>query len=237
MEFFDFLQKEHRYSSTRNSVNRLNKRHRFLIEPYRSDIEGSSVLDIGAYDGRWAYALSAAGAREVVGIEAREESMAKFAAYPPGPVKDRVRFERGDVQEVLPRLAAEGGQFEVVALFGFLYHVMDHYNLLKMIARLRPRLVIIDSEFCTNPGAIIRLAREKTDNDHNSIAHVPGQSKVPVGIPSKRALTWMAASLGYDVEWADWETLKRRERRGLDGYFTKPPEWKRRGTCALRLDG
>jgi len=234
MEFFDFLEKEHRYSSTRNSLNRLNKRHRFLIEPFRADIEGSAVLDIGAYDGRWSYALSAAGAREVVAIEAREESIAKFADYPPGPVKDRVRFAKGDVQDVLAALAAEGSQFDVVALFGIFYHVMDHYNLLKMIARLSPRLVIIDSEFCTNPAAVIRLAREKTDNDHNSIAQVPGQTKVPVGFPSRTALTWMAASLGYGVEWADWETLKPRERRGLDGYFTKPPEWKRRDTCALR---
>jgi hypothetical protein len=233
MEFFDFLRKDPRHG--RNSLNRLNKRHRFLIEPYRADIDGSSVLDIGAYDGRWSYALSDAWAREVVAIEAREESMAHFESYPPGPAKDRVRFVKGDVQDVLPQMIAHAIRFDVVALFGFLYHVMDHHNLLKQIAQLSPRLVIIDSEFAMSPRPVIRLVREKTDNDHNSIAHVPGQTKAPVGIPSKRALTWMAASLGYGVEWADWASLKPRERRGLDGYFTEPPGWKRRDTCALRL--
>jgi SAM-dependent methyltransferase len=232
MEFFDFLGKDPRYGRT--SLNRLNKRHRFLVEPYRADLDGSSVLDIGAYDGRWSYALSEAGAREVVAIEAREESMALFESYPPGPIKDRVRYVQGDVQDVLPRMIADGTRYDVVALFGFLYHVMDHYNLLKQIAQLGPRLVIIDSEFTMSPRPAIRLVREKTDNDHNSIAHVPGQTKAPVGIPSRLALTWMAASLGYGVEWADWESLKPRERRGLDGYFTEPPGWKRRGTCALR---
>jgi SAM-dependent methyltransferase len=233
MEFFDFLGKDPRYR--RNSRNRLNKRHRFLVEPYRADLAGSSVLDIGAYDGRWSYALSEAGAREVVGVEAREESTALFASYPPGPIKDRVRFVQGDVQDVLPRMIADGTTFDVVALFGFFYHVMDHYTLLKQISQLGPRLVIIDSEFAMSPRPVIRLVREKTDNDHNSIAHVPGQTKAPVGIPSKLALTWMAASLGYAVEWADWESLEPRERRGLDGYFTEPPGWKRRDTCALRL--
>jgi len=236
MEFFDFLGKDQRYR--RNSLNRLNKRHRFLVEPYRAEIDGSSVLDIGAYDGRWSYALSEAGAREVVALEARAESMAEFSSYPAGPVKDRVRFVQGDVQDVLPRMIADGTRFEVVALFGFLYHVMDHYTLLKQISQLGPRLVIIDSEFAMSPRPVIRLVREKTDNDHNSIAHVPGQTKAPVGIPSKLALTWMAASLGYGVEWADWESLKPRERRGLDGYYTEPPGWKRRDTCALRsVDG
>jgi len=232
MEFFDFLRRDPRYG--RHSLNRLNKRYQFLVQPYRADIDGSTVLDIGAYDGRWAYALSDAGAREVVAIEGREESMAHFESFPPGPAKDRVRFVIGDVQDVLPRMIADGTRFDVVALFGFLYHVMDHYRLLTQIARLGPRLVIIDSEFAMSPRPVIRLVREKTDNDHNSIARVPGQTKAPVGIPSRLALTWMAASLGYDVEWADWESLAPRERRGLSGYFTDPPEWKRRDTCALR---
>ena len=64
-----------------------------------------------------------------------------------------------------------------------------------------------------------------------------GFSKV-LGLLLVTWLIWMAASLGYGVEWADWESLKPRERRGLDGYYTEPPGWKRRDTCALRsVDG
>lgn len=234
MGFFDFLQSSPRYASTPGSIARLNQRHRFLIKPYASDIKGSSVLDIASHDGRWAYALSAAGAREVVGIEARPESISQFSSYPPGPVKDRVRLVQGDVYDELPRLVAERQEFDIVALFGFFYHVMDHFLLLKLITRLNPRLIIIDSEFSMDPDPVVRIVREKTSNQLNSIAHVPDQARAPVGIPSKAALEVMAASLGYGVEWADWETIEPRRRRGLASYYREPPEWKRRDTCALR---
>jgi hypothetical protein len=232
--FFDFLRDNPRYAATAGSVSRLNKRHRFLVQPYLADIEGSSVLDLASHDGRWSYALSAAGARSVLGIEGRAEMIAQYASYPPGPIRDRVEFVQGDVYEELPRLAAEGRRFDVVALFGLFYHVMDHYNLLKLIDRLEPRLVIIDSEFFTSADPTVRIAREKTDNNLNSIAHVPGQSRAPVGFPSRSALEVMAASLGYGVEWADWQSLPPRRRGGVQSYYGGSPAWKIRDTCALR---
>jgi methyltransferase family protein len=234
MRFFDFLRDTERYSGTRGSIARLNKRHRFLIEPYKAELEGRSVLDLASHDGRWSYALSAAGAREVTGIEARAESIAHFAAYPEGPVKDRIRFVQGDVYDVLPQLVAEGKRYDVVALFGLFYHVMDHYLLLKLIAQLEPELIIIDSEFFLSPDPVVRIIREKTDNRLNSIPHVSGQVRAPAGIPSKLALEVMATTLGYGVEWADWEVLDEGERGGLASYYREPPEFKRRDTCALR---
>ncbi len=237
MGFFDFLRDSPRYAATPGSINRLNKRHRFLVQPYADEIRGSSVLDLASHDGRWSYALSAAGAAEVVGVEAREELIEQFAAYPEGPDKDRVSFIAGDVYQVLPRLVVEGRRFDVVALLGLFYHVMDHYGLLKLIARLEPRLVIVDSEFAMTTDPVIRLIREKTDNRLNAIPHVADQVRAPAGIPSKAAMELMADSLGYDVEWADWEALGPRQRRGLQSYYREPPEWKRRDTCALRPSG
>jgi hypothetical protein len=234
MGFFDFLQDSQRYAETPGSVNRLNRRHRFLVRPYAADIEGSSVLDLASHDGRWSYALSAAGAREVVGVEARQELIDQFAAYPPGPEKDRVEFIRGDVYEELPRLVAEGRKFDVVAVFGLLYHVMDHYGLLKLIDRLQPRLVIIDSEFFMTEDPVVRIISETTDHHLHSIAHVPGQVKAPAGIPSKTALGWMAETLGYRIEWADWGTVPPERRGGVQSYFRELPDIKRRDTCALR---
>jgi hypothetical protein len=234
MGFFDFLRDSPRYADTPASIARLNKRHRFLIDPYVDDIKGASILDLASHDGRWSYALSAAGAGEVLGIEGREESIEQWAAYPEGPVKDRVSFVHGDVYEEMPRLVAEGREFDVVALFGLFYHVMDHYNLLKLIYALKPKLIIIDSEFFISPDPTVRIAREKTDNRLNSIEHIPGQKRAPMGFPSRTALEVMAATLGYGVEWADWGTLAPERRNGLASYYREPPEWKVRNTCALR---
>ncbi len=235
MNFFDFLGTNARYAGKDLNLNRLNRRHDYLVEPYQDDLSGARVLDLASHDGRWSYALSAAGAAEVVGVEARAEMIEQFGDYPAGPVKDRIRFIHGDVYEVLPTMIAAGETFDVVAVYGLYYHLMDHYGLLKLIARLRPRLVIIDSEFHLSPDATIRLAVEKTSSHLNSVAHTDHQEIAPVGIPSHRATEVMAESLGYAVEWADWNTLPRSQRGGLKAYYREEPAaWKRRDTCSLR---
>jgi 2-polyprenyl-3-methyl-5-hydroxy-6-metoxy-1,4-benzoquinol methylase len=232
--FFDFLEANPRYAGKRLSVNRLNKRHEFLVRPFLAELAGARVLDLASHDGRWSYALSSAGASGVVGIEARADQIAQFDRYPDGPVKDRVRFVNGDVYEVLPEMAARGETFDVVAVYGLYYHLMDHYGLLKLVKQLAPGLVVIDSEFHLSSTPTIRLALEPTASHLNSIAHAAEQELAPVGIPSRPALEVMAHSLGYNVEWADWDRLRRAERGGLKAYYRRPPAWKRRGTCALR---
>lgn len=232
--FFDFLGTNERYAGRDLNLNRLNRRHEFLVAPYADDLSGAKVLDLASHDGRWSYALSAAGAREVVGVEARADQMEQYAAYPDGEVKDRVRFVHGDVYEVLPDLIARGETFDVVAIFGLYYHVMNHYDLLKLVRRLQPGLVVIDSEFSLSARPVIRLATEATDSHLNSVAHQEGQVVAPVGIPSRSAMELMATSLGYAVEWADWETVPTAQRGGLKAYYRDGRAWKRRGTCALR---
>lgn len=234
MPFFDFLKSNVRYADHPLNINRLNRRHEFLVAPYASEIAGKRVLDLASHDGRWSYALSAAGAGEVVGVEAREDQIAQFDRYPAGEVKDRVRFVPGDVYVELPRLVEEGQRFDVVAVYGLFYHVMDHYGLLKLVKQLGAELVIIDSEFYLHPDPVIRFATESTDSHLNTIAHDRDQDIAPVAVPSAAALETMATSLGYDVTWADWESVPVSERGGLRSYYRTAPSWKRRDTCALR---
>lgn len=232
--FFDFLEENPRYAGKRLSINRLNRRHEFLVRPYLADIAGARVLDLASHDGRWSYALAAAGAASVLGIEGRADQIEQFDSYPEGGAKERVRFVHGDVYDELPKLVERHETFDVVAVYGLYYHLMDHYGLLKLVKLLSPRLVIIDSEFHLSAAPTIRLALESTDSHLNSLAHEAEQQVAPVGIPSGPALELMAGTLGYDVEWADWDTLARGRRGGLKAYYRTPPAWKRRGTCALR---
>ncbi len=232
--FFDFLEANPRYAGKRLNLNRLNQRHEFLVRPYVAELAGAKVLDLASHDGRWSFALSSAGAASVVGIEGRADMIEQFVDYPEGVAKDRIAFVHGDVYDELPKLIKRGETFDVVAVYGLYYHLMDHYGLLKLVKQLAPSLVIIDSEFHLSESATIRLALESTDSHLNSLAHEAEQEIAPVGIPSARAMEMMAGSLGYDVEWADWDALPRDRRGGLKAYYRTPPAWKRRGTCALR---
>jgi hypothetical protein len=98
-------------TSTIGPRNRINKRYRALIEPNREIIRGRSVLDIASHDGRWSFAVHEAGARYVLGIEAREHliknAQENMRAY--HVPEDQVEFISGDVFEKLDQL--EPGRF------------------------------------------------------------------------------------------------------------------------------
>lgn len=63
---------------------------------------------------------------------------------------------------------ALGNHFDVVAISGIFYHITEHYRLVTLAAQLRPNLMIIDSEFLSQSGPIIRFSREQTSKDMNS---------------------------------------------------------------------
>jgi 2-polyprenyl-3-methyl-5-hydroxy-6-metoxy-1,4-benzoquinol methylase len=235
MSFFEFLKSTRRYGENSTAIARLNVRRDFLVAPYETDLADARVLDLASHDGRWSYALSAAGAREVVGVEARPELIEQFDEFPDDEQKKRISFVQGDIFEELPKMIERGEQFDVVAIYGLYYHIMDHYQLLKLVQRLGPKLVIIDSEFAVYKQPMIKLIYEDTRKFLNTIAHTEGQLKAPIGIPSFRAMEVMAESLGYDVEWADWMSVPEDKRDGLNEYFrTREDSDRRRSTCALR---
>jgi 2-polyprenyl-3-methyl-5-hydroxy-6-metoxy-1,4-benzoquinol methylase len=189
------------------------------------------VLDIAAHDGRWSYALAAAGAAEVVGVEARAELIARFDAFPDRDFKARVRLECNDLSADLEARVAAGERFDMVALYGIFYHVMDHFRLLKLISQLGPRLIVIDSEFIKGDNAMIQVLREEVSNPLNAVTDVPGQTHTVVGVPSFRATEFMAAALGYEHVWVEHDLILGEDRRGMKDYFREGR--KVRGVCAL----
>lgn len=78
---------------------------------------GKRVLDCFTHTGSFALNAAAAGAREVIGVDASEHGIRqamKNAAL--NGFSDRVSFLCADVFELLPRLEAQGEQFDVVIL-------------------------------------------------------------------------------------------------------------------------
>lgn len=187
------------------------------------------MLDLAAHDGRWSHALAQAGAREVIGIEARPELIAYLDDMPPNP---RISLRQEDIFDALAQMKAKKEHFDVVALFGILYHIMDHFALLKGVIALRPKLILVDSEFISIDRPMIQLLREHTDQPLNATAQYEGQEVTAVGIPSMGAMELMTSVLNYDCEWLNWDRLPLQDRQGLQDYFRA--DKKRRRSCALR---
>lgn len=232
MGFFDFLSGIGRYSEDPDTIARMNARHEMILAPLIEEIAGATILDLAAHDGRWSFAFAAAGARAVTGIEGRADLIARFDEFPDAPMRDRITLRCEDIFDGMAADAARGRQYDIVAVLGILYHVMDHFRLFRLVQKLRPRLVIVDSEFMLRPGPVIVLQRERTDKDLNAIAQVAGQEKALIGIPSFPAMEAMADALGYRCDWIDWSALPEGHRAAVGDYFR--PEHKRRGTCLLR---
>lgn len=232
---FDFLEALPPYEDNATTIKRLTQRHRLIIEPFQPQIEGARVLDVAAHDGRWSFALAQAGAREVVGVEARAELIARFASFPDTAASRRVTLVQNDLFAELEARVAAGERFDVVALYGIFYHVMDHFRLLSLARKLEPQLIIIDSEFIRADNAIVQVLKEEVTNPLNAVSDVAGITHTVVGVPSQRATEFMAEALGMELSWVDHEMLLGADRAGMKDYFREGR--KRRFTCALTARG
>lgn len=230
---FNHLLQLKNYPYDPRDVTRLEKRHAFLVAPFRAEIRGARVLDLGAHDGRWSYAFAKAGAASVLGVEARAELLRRFEEFPETAEKKRVSMQLGDLHEKLDTLVRDRHRFEVVALFGILYHVMDHFRILQRCVALSPKLIIIDSEFMKGDNPFIQLVKERTDKPLNAAPQIDGQEIAIKGIPSSVAMERMAEALGCDLDWLPWKDLPQDERRGVRDYFRGSEERMIRRTCVL----
>jgi len=234
MGFFDFVDSLPAYEDRPVAVPRLNRRHDVIIGAHAADIAGARVLDLGAHDGRWSYAFAGAGARAVVGIEGRADVAARLDHWPDPALRTKVNLRVDDVFDGIEKAIAAGERYDVVAVLGLFYHIMDHLRLLRLIRALGPRLVIVDSEFALRPNPVILLKSEWTDRPLNAPPQIAGQPKAVVGIPSFAAMEMMAEAMDFSLQWWDWDNLPVNQRAGVSDYYRPQGQGKRRATCALR---
>ena len=216
-------------------ISRMNWRYHHIVEPIKDELRGATVLDLGSHDGRWPYALAAAGAT-VTGIEGRGDLIAQFSRYPDAEAKSRVTFIEGDFVTEMDRLLAEGKRFDVVTCLGVFYHTIQHYRILMQMVAFRPKVIVVDSVFHRSNRAIISVRLEDTGLDRATIAQHEGQAQAPVGRISRPALELMVETLGYTIEWNEWDVAEE-EREPVKDYFDQPGNDLRRFTCFLRPAG
>ncbi len=90
------------------------KYNRLAIRRFCKD---AAVLDCFTHTGSFALNAGAAGAAEVLGVDASETAVRQAIRNAElNNLTDRVRFETADVFDLLPKLEAEGRKFDVVIL-------------------------------------------------------------------------------------------------------------------------
>jgi hypothetical protein len=122
---------------------------RFLKALYRGRLAGLRAADLGCNEGGFALALAREGV-EVVGVEAREENLAKCRLLADHFALPNLRFVQGDVKEFARETQ---GTFDVVLALGILYHLDDPVAWLGRMAEATRAVVYVDTHFAPPEGA------------------------------------------------------------------------------------
>jgi 2-polyprenyl-3-methyl-5-hydroxy-6-metoxy-1,4-benzoquinol methylase len=197
MSFFDRYDRFRDTSTTDTRGERLDYRHRALITRNRAVIEGRRVLDLASHDGRWSFAALCSGASHVTGVEGKpylvDNARETFAHYE--VPAERHRLLVGDCLTTLPSLPR--GAFDTVLCFGFLYHTLHHYDLLRGITALGPSVLLIDSVFVLDERAAIVLGYDDHNLEGAALPESTSDERTLVGIPTPRGLQVMLEQLGW----------------------------------------
>jgi SAM-dependent methyltransferase len=113
-----------------------------MLQAYGGSLAGLRVLDIACNCGGFAIEAARAGAAEVVGIDVDPHYIrqAEFIRDALGYTNVSYRVARLEDLEV-----AEVGSFDVIFLFGILYHLADPIGALARISTLARDMIVVDT--------------------------------------------------------------------------------------------
>ncbi|MEQ1493561.1 MAG: hypothetical protein ABL932_23755, partial [Terricaulis sp.] len=205
MKFFDSYPRFYETTATRLLPNRLHQRWRHIIDRNKAYLAGARVLDLASHDGRWAFAALKAGAKFVVGVEARGELVAhardNFKTY--ATPDSAYSFIEADVVDYLAS-GAVCDRFDIVLNLGFFYHTLKHLEILEGSAKTGTRTMIIDTTIAPTEEAVIALDWDDASDPRHAIDHLSKTAKVPVGRVSPKGLEMMLGYTGYQVSEISW---------------------------------
>jgi SAM-dependent methyltransferase len=157
-----------------------------VLDACGGSFEGLSVLDAGCFQGYWSIEAARAGASRVVGFDLREEHVeqARFCARAIG--LPNVEFRRAELFDL-----ATMGTFDVVLLFGVLYHVDQPIELLRRARGVTRRLIAVNTDVLPLDEPVVQLRYEDPSMELNSA------TGALVCVPSVSAVVRMLRHTGF----------------------------------------
>lgn len=190
MKFFSEYNRFTKVTGHANSEDRLNQRYKAIIECNQSSIKGKRILDVGAHDGRWAFAAIKAGAKHVTCIEEKDTHVTWLRDNMEHYRAKNFDVIQGDVHEEIGKINKD---IDTIFCLGFFYHSLEHAHLMRKFSGLANTL-ILDTHVIQGEGKFIQLHRE-----HNNKL---------TGTPSREALDEMMEAYGFNhVDYFDWSKI------------------------------
>lgn len=217
--------------------NRQNERWKRIVAPNLRHVAGRRLCDLGAHDGRWTWAALEAGAAYVEAVEGRPELMERAAACLAGHPAHRWKCVTGDVFDWLEEKVGAGETFDTVMCLGLLYHVAEHFRLLRLMAALRPEAIIIDAALVPGDDLLVVYRAEDTARPVHAIPGREGKAEQLTGVMSQGLLAMWARNNGWKITWMPWRRADVADTRSLDAYFEPEQKPKAHFTLVMEPDG
>lgn len=158
-------------------------------------------LDVACHEGWFATQVALRGAREVVGIDIREEHIVKASVIKELGEIDRTAFSQGDLYGINPE---QHGTFELTLFLGILYHLDNPLEALRIMRSITRSVCVIESQVARPGPELECLWGSGIARKGPSIAvvlsdesHVEGGKPV-VLVPTLNALSEMLYAVGFD---------------------------------------
>jgi SAM-dependent methyltransferase len=168
------------------------------------DYAGLSAIDLASHQGWFAVKLAQAGFGRVLGVDARSSHVEDSSLIADIYGLDRLSFRQGDVHQ----LDAEAlGAFDVVLMFGLLYHLEDPIGALRACRALCRNLCLIETQIVPGMTGFVDYGGyqyvrplkgsfgivDETGDTHGPEASITGICLVP----SLDALLWILEKVGF----------------------------------------
>jgi hypothetical protein len=216
----------------------LNGRVDTLLARHGDVIRDCRVLDLASHMGTLSYAALQLGARQVHGVDTEEAMVRKGEDLfrREQVVPDSYRFEVKDVFEFLEDCKPD--HFDTILCFGLLYYVMEPFRLLKLMARVARKSILLDTftaryaalqgkdalqyfpnvsdEALNLPIMLTSLTQsEKKDYQLPNAFPYKGKELALTTFPSRALLEIWFQSLNLDFRFLEW-----------NDYIQKPCDWR-----------
>lgn len=204
--FYEFNFQDGVATQTDPVVNRIHRTRAELILPFLDDVFAERwpeirCLDVASHQGWFAMQVALRGAREVRGIDIREEHVERACTIRELAGLQNVGFEKRNLYEVD---AGKDGLYDLTLFLGILYHLENPLQALRTVRSVTRQLCVIETQVAragpelsslwgSSPGMRKGPAVAVLPSDEG---HVEGDRSV-VLVPTLDALYRLLQAVGF----------------------------------------
>jgi len=206
-----------------------------VLEPmFGGKWDDVTCVDLACHEGYFSTRLAERGCRRVLGIDARAEHVRDAELIRSAYGYENLEFRAADVTQLD---AAEIGQFDVVLMFGLIYHLENPIAAIRVAHSLTRRVCLLETQIAPNLGGVVEWGSNRfikpivgvlaVVDEAEDLHHAPAQAGLAdiALVPSLEGLLWIMKRAGFSrVEVVTppddaYEQLARGERVVVAGYI------------------